>query len=120
MPCSNSRPEPFLAVIFGSLFYSYSAKPSLEVQLCNYSKCRRSSSLSPDSFTYYFPTWMMRTVLMFSIWKDLNGKNASWMIRAPREISEVQPCWDFINKGRINQIRELLSKHAMSPFDIDR
>jgi hypothetical protein len=119
---ARGRTPRWLSAVIGTLFYSYVAKPSLSIRPCNKppSQCRRTSLFSPDHFTYYFPTWMLRTVLVGSTWKDVHGQNATWTVTSPREISETRPCWDAIKMGQIDQVRSLISRHEMSPFDVDR
>jgi hypothetical protein len=111
------RTPQWLSSAVGTLFYSSTNTPSIDVRPCNVPSCFRSQPSSSSRFTYYFPTWMMRTVLVYSAWNNLNGKNSSWTIKMPREVTD-SPCWHYIKMGSIEVIKELLESRQMSPYDV--
>lgn len=111
------RTPPWLSALVGTLFYSSSYNPSPETRPCNSRFCSRSQSSYSSRFTYYFPTWMMRTALVYSTWDNLDGCNASWMIRMPREISNRSPHWKYISSGSLDRVQNELSEKSMTPFD---
>jgi len=61
----------------------------------------------------------MRAALVYSTWSNLEGKNSSWIVKMPNEISDYSPCWHYIQAGCVGKVRELLQSRQMSPFDID-
>lgn len=115
---SQFRTPQWLSTFVGTLFYSSSNNPCLEARPCNSPKCLRSQPSSSSRFTYYFPTWMMRSALAYSTWNNLNGRNSSWVVKMPNEIDISGDCWYYIENGSIEQIRMLLKERAMTPYDI--
>jgi hypothetical protein len=82
---TQSQTPQWLSAVVGTLFYSSTNTPSLEVRPCNAATCLRSQPSSSSRFTYYFPSWMMRKALAYSTWNKLEGKNASWAVKVPRD-----------------------------------
>ncbi|KAF2797460.1 ankyrin [Melanomma pulvis-pyrius CBS 109.77] len=115
---SQFRTPQWLSAIVGTLFYSSSYNPSPEVRPCNSLKCVRSRPSSSSYFTYYFPTWMIRSALVFSTWNNLDGRNSSWVFKMPNEIDSVNVCWYYIRRNSIEKIRGLLKKRSMTPYDM--
>ena len=113
------RTPPWLSTMVGTLFYSSSYTPSPETRPCNSRLCSRSRPYSSSRFTYYFPAWMMRATLLHATWNNLEGRNSSWMIRMPREISDGDYCWDYIYVGSVDLVRKSLSQRTMTPLDVD-
>jgi hypothetical protein len=62
---------------------------------------------------------MLRTAFMFSTWSNLKGKNSSWVVKVPREISYDDPVWWHIRQGNIDTIKGILENREISPYDID-
>ncbi|KAF2639458.1 hypothetical protein P280DRAFT_37882 [Massarina eburnea CBS 473.64] len=114
----RSQTPKWLSGIVGTLFYSSTYTPEVDVRPCNVTTCFRSQSSSSSRFTYYFPSWLIRTALVYSSWNNLNGENSSWTVRMPREIPEYMPCWHYIEAGSVGKIKELLQSREMSPYDI--
>lgn len=109
----------WLSAVVGTLFYSSTSTPALDVRPCNTKSCLRSKSAPSLRLTYYFPLWMMKTALVYSTWGNLGGTNSSWMIKMPREVSLKSPCWRYLHKRNEVAIRELLVNRQMSPYDVD-
>lgn len=110
---------PWLSAVVGTLFYSSTRPPALNVRPCNTKTCLRSTSAPRLRLTYYFPTWMMKSALVYSTWGNLGGTNSSWMIRMPREVSLSSPCWRYLHKRNEEAIRHLVVSRQMSPYDVD-
>lgn len=108
----------WLSATIGTLFYSSTSTPSLDVRPCNVPSCSRSHPSSSSRVTYYFPTWMLRTALVFSTWSNLKGKNSSWVVKVPREIPYNDPVWNYVHQGDIDAIKGLLENREVSPYDI--
>jgi hypothetical protein len=108
----------WLSTVVGTLFHSSTNNPTLDKRPCNSTRCLRSQPMSSMRFTYYFPTWMMRSALVYSTWGNLDGINSSWVIRMPREIPLYRSCWHHIRHGNELKIRQLLRQKEMSPYDI--
>ena len=109
----------WLSAVIGTLFYSSTNTPSLDVRPCSVTTCLRSQPLSSSRFTYYFPSWMMRAALVYSTWSNLEGKNSSWIVKMPNEIPLNSLCWHYIQAGCVGKVRELLQSRQTSPFDIE-
>jgi hypothetical protein len=109
----------WLSAVVGSLFYASTNPPTLDKRPCNSTKCFRPQQTNSVRFTYYFPTWMMRSAIVYSLWANLDGENASWFVRMPREIPEASDCWFHIHHGNEDAIKQLLQHRRISPFDID-
>lgn len=108
----------WLSAVVRTLFYSSFYQPSVDVLLCNILKCSRSRPHSSKRFVYYFPTWMIRSALVFSTWSNLDGRNSSWFVRMPRVIPNAHRIWRHIKDGEDEEIKKLLSTREISPFDI--
>ena len=107
----------WLSHIFGSLFYSYIGRPHLQRRACNYPLCRKTGDPT-GRLMYYFPSWWAAKAFSFSCtWNDLGGRGASWSIKMPQLVSNLEPVWNFIQIGTISQIRDLFDKRWASPFD---
>ena len=115
---TQSQTPQWLSAVVGTLFYSSTNTPSLDVRPCNVISCFRSQPSSSSRLTYYFPSWLMRTALIYSTWSNLKGENSSWVVKMPREIPSYQPCWHYIQTGDVQKIKELLQRREMSPYDI--
>lgn len=109
----------WLSAVVGTLFYSSTSTPALNVRPCNTKTCLRSKSAPSLRLTYYFPAWMMKTALVYSTWGNLGGTNSSWMIKMPREVPLKSPCWRYLHKRNEVAIKQLLVSRQMSPFDVD-
>ncbi|OAL53438.1 hypothetical protein IQ07DRAFT_360737 [Pyrenochaeta sp. DS3sAY3a] len=109
----------WLSAVVGTLFYSSTSTPALNMRPCNTKTCLRSKSAPSLRLTYYFPAWMMKTALVYSTWGNLGGRNSSWMIKMPREVSLKSPCWRYLHKRNEVAIKQLLVSRQMSPFDVD-
>lgn len=116
---THIRTPTWLSAAVGTLFYSSTHTPLVEVRPCNIKQCLRSQPSSSACFTYYFPTWFMRCAMVYGTWSKLGGANATWMIKMPREISETEICWYWIQRGSIQAVRDLLGRGQMSPYDIN-
>jgi hypothetical protein len=107
----------WLAVVFGSMFYYSSGRTASSQAQCSTAACSQSTGMT-SHVTYYFPTWLLRSSLTFSTWHDLHGANATWSIKMPRIVPDSARCWDLIRLGKIEDIRELLERREMSPYDV--
>lgn len=116
---SRYQTPRWISAIIGSLFYASHHTPALDVKPCNSKTCVRSEPSSSLSLTYYFPTWMMRSALVYSSWGNLSGRNSSWMVRMPREIPDYQLCWTLIKMGDKEGMKQLLLRKQLSPWDVD-
>lgn len=108
----------WLSAAVGTLFYSHSHTPSIDIRPCNVSTCFRSQLSSCSRLTYYFPGWMMRTAVVYSTWSSIKGRNSSWFIKMPRELPINLRCWDLVRNGHVEEIKELLESREVSPYDI--
>lgn len=113
-----TRTPQWLSAVVGTLFYSSTNTPRLEVRPCNSSTCFRAEPSSSSRFTYYFPAWMMRWALVYSTWDNLDGKSSSWVCKMPMEIPYSSQCWHFIQQGASSTVQDLLQRREMSPYDI--
>lgn len=108
----------FLSAAVGTLFYSSTNTPSLDVRPCNVTTCFRSQPASSSKLTYYFPTWMMRNAVVYSMWTSLDGRNSSWFVKMPREISYERPYWSYVQLGWEENLWEPLERREISPYDV--
>ena len=115
---TRSQTPQWLSAVVGTLFYASTRTPSLDIRPCNNTNCFRTHPSSSCRLTYYFPSWIMRTVLVCATWNKLEGMNSSWMVTMPREIPLYSACWHFIESGSLGKVRDLLQSRQMSPYDI--
>jgi len=108
----------WLGAVVRTLFYCSTRTTNMDVRPCNSNKCVRPQPKSSSHFTYYSPTWMMRSAIVYSTWNNLDGTNSSWVVRIPREISLTSSCWYHICHGNEHEIKKQLETREMSPFDI--
>lgn len=108
----------FLSAVIGTLFYSSTNTPSLDVRPCNITTCLRSQPSSSSRLTYYFPSWMMRTAAVYSMWTSLEGRNSSWFVKMPREVPYGELCWLDIKLGIEEHLFESLKRQEISPYDV--
>lgn len=109
----------WLSAVIGTLFYSSTSTPSLDIHHCNVRTCLRSQPSSSVRLTYYYPSWMMRTALVYTSWNNLKGENSTWAITIPRLISKRSPIWYYIQRGFVEEVQEFLDFRYASPYDVD-
>ena len=114
---ASGRSPQWLAVLLGSMFYVSSGSSQSNKSPCNVNECRQAAE-AQSHVTYYFPPWMIQCSLSFSTWKDLRGPNSSWHVSMPRVIPDSARCWDLIRLGKIEDIRGMLDRGEMSPYDV--
>ncbi|KAH7118733.1 ankyrin repeat-containing domain protein [Dendryphion nanum] len=114
------RTPRWLSAVCGTLIYSSNINLSSGERRCNSKTCIRSRPSSTARFTYYFPTYIIKSAMVYSTWSNLSGKNSSWVIRMPREAPCTSPCWGYIYRGDENGIKQLLLRREMSPYDFQR
>jgi hypothetical protein len=116
---SQFQTPRWLQSVIGLLFYTTSQTPKVDIRPCDSDTCCRSLPSSSTQLVYYFPTWIMRSVLFVSTFHTLEGINSSWTVKMPREVPRNQSSWHNIQAGNTGTIRDLLYKGQMSPYDVD-
>lgn len=116
---SSWRTPTWLSAVIGTLFYDSNYTLSATDLPCNSIRCVRSQSFSRYDFTYYFPVWILRSAFVYTSWSNLNGRNSSWTLRMPREISWDHESWRLINDDDVSQFKVLLSERSITPYDVD-
>ncbi len=115
---SKYQTPHWLSAIIGTLFYSSTSTPSLDIHPCNVKTCLRSQPSSSVRLTYYFTSWMMRTALVYTSWNNLKGENSTWTITMPREIPSYSPIWHYIQGGFVEEVQKRLDFRYVSPYDV--
>ena len=83
---------------------------------CDVNACTQRTSPTAV-FAYYFPQWLVARVALLTV-KLSSYDGPQFSLRVSRVVDGNSNIFGYIQRGEIDNVRELLRQRVMSPFDV--
>lgn len=111
---SHVRSPEWLKAIVGQMFCSHNGL--IRTTPCDYPPCRQSPRKT--HFTYVFPLWLPRRVMVMSTVSDLSGGGAKISVAMPVVIDTHERIWEAVRSGNIALVQYWFA-NGYNPYVVD-
>lgn len=115
---TQSRMPWWITRLIGSMTVHGNGSILTNRQSCNKKHCRRSGSTRVQ-VSYVTPAWTFLQACNICIMAEtVGGVMPSLNIFMPRIIPNNAPAWSIVELGNLSELRDMLSRREVSPYDV--